>query len=601
MKTRLRFTVMAIVIAILATVLFSLTVFGEGTAEITPVEDVYTVENAEQLIWLFENLGSKAVPGSITIKLANDIDVDGKLPMTQKTFTGLFDGNGKTISGISNPLFLQFNGTAKNLTIRGKIDATAEQGTEKTPKSASFALNTFEATLTNIVSYVDINVKEDVFYAGGLVGTALSKGSFIGCEYHGEMTVVFGKEFGAIGGILAYYRPDGATVLFDHCYFGGKIAVTGGAASTKLAIGGILGQSASATASLKDCVSNGTITSAITAGEDYVGGIFGISETNQNAIEFCSNKSNITAVKHAGGMIGMIKANTKIISCTNHGDVSGANVGEFCGSGKGYTFTAFTSYDFSKADNKICSTDFSSNASYTSESVKLESSFSLGDVAYEKYNVCTIEKESGRLIHTLKTIKMFEAFVSTRDDGDTQAFRFVILTNFTCQANSITVSVKFKDYAGKVIKTYNGKLAPENSDLTLYSSVAASGENYFAEEGFAIFGCVITDVPVGAWGSAELTVTDTENGAEYLEPVEITGYKEYLQMTSLPDLSVLGDVSGAYNCGPGLMSDQAGTTEEDSFMKVITNTSKEKLEAYVNSLSDAGFTFVSKTTLDGDD
>ena len=175
MKTRLRFTVMAIVIAILATVLFSLTVFGEGTAEITPVEDVYTVENAEQLIWLFENLGSKAVPGSITIKLANDIDVDGKLPMTQKTFTGLFDGNGKTISGISNPLFLQFNGTAKNLTIRGKIDATAEQGTEKTPKSASFALNTFEATLTNIVSYVDINVKEDVFYAGGLVGTALSR------------------------------------------------------------------------------------------------------------------------------------------------------------------------------------------------------------------------------------------------------------------------------------------------------------------------------------------------------------------------------------------------------------------------------------------
>ncbi|MBO7740367.1 MAG: hypothetical protein J6S34_02485, partial [Clostridia bacterium] len=561
MKKYLRIAVVTGFVVMLVAMLLSLTVFGEGTAEITPVKNVYTVENAEQMIWLFENLGTNVVPGSITIKLANDIDVDDKLPMVQKTFTGVFDGNGKTISGISNPLFMQFNGTAKNLTLRGKIERTVEQSGEKTPKAASFALNTFEATLTNVISYVDIKANVNVAYAGGLVGSAFSKGSFIGCEYHGEMTMEWGQKSGAVGGILAYYRPDGVTVSFDDCYFGGKIAVTGGIAESKLAIGGILGKNASAVASLKDCASNGTITSAITAGEDYVGGIFGISETNQNTIEFCSNKSNITAVKHAGGIIGMIKANTKIISCTNHGDMTAENVGEFCGSGKGYTLTVFTSYDFSKADNKICSTDFTSNASYTSEAVKLEKTFTLGNLEYEVYNVCTIEKESGRLIHKLKTTKMFEAFVSTRDDGDTQAFRFVILTNGTCKAKSITVSVKFKDYGGTVFKTYTGKLASENSDLTLYSSVAASGENYFAEEGFAIFGCVITDVPVGAWGAIELTVTDTENGTEYLEPVEIAGYKEYLKITSLPDLSVLGDVSGVYNCGPGLMSDQGGYTE----------------------------------------
>jgi len=601
MKRYLRLVVAATVVAILATVLLSLTVFGASTATVTPVENVYTAENADQLIWLFENIGAGGVPLSATIKLANDVDVDGKLPMVKKAFTGVFDGNGKTISGISNPLFSQFNGTAKILTLRGKIDATAEQGSEKAPKTASFALNTFEATLTNIASYVDITVKEDVFHAGGLVGSALGKGSFTDCEYHGEIKMAWGKDVGAVGGILAFYKPDGRTVVFDGCYFGGKITVEGGEANKKIAIGGIFGQNASASASFIDCVSNGTITSAITAGEDYVGGIFGISETNQNSIDFCSNKSNITAVKNAGGIIGAIKSNTKIISCTNHGDMKAENVGEFCGSGKGYTFTTFTSYDFSKADNKICSTDFVSNNSYTSDAVKLEKTFTLGDVEYEVYNVCTIEKESGLLIHTLKTVKMFEAFVSTRDDGNTQAFRFVILTNFTCPSNHLTVTVTFRDYGDEVIKKYTGKLAPENSDLTLYSSVAASGENYFADEGFAIFGCVITDVPVGAWGSAELTVTDTENGTEYLEPVEITGYKEYLKMTSIPDLSVLGDVSSTYNCGPGLMSDQAGNTTEDSFMKVVSNTTKEKFEAYVNNLSKAGFTFVSKTTADGDD
>ena len=591
---------MAVAVAILAMLLLSVTVFGASTASVTPVDDVYTAENAEELIWLFEHIGT-SVPVSAKIKLANDVDVDGKLPMVKKSFTGVFDGNGKTISGISNPLFLNFNGTAKNLTLRGKIDTTAEQGTDKQPKAASFALNAYQATLTNVVSYVDLDVKSDVWYVGGIVGSALGKGTFENCAYYGECKVDWGQANGAVGGILGFYKPEGLTLLVNRCYFGGKIEVTGGANNTKILVGGILGQSASASAALRDCVSNGTITSSVAAGDDFVGGIFGISQTNQNTIEFCSNKSTVTAVKNAGGILGGVAANSKITSCTNHGDVKAANVGEFCGSGKGYTFTCFSSYDFSEADNKICSTDFVSNSSFTSKDVSLERTFTLGNLEYEVYNVGTIEKETGRLIHTLKTTKMFEAFVSVRDDGATEAFRFVIATNGTCQSSSITLSVKFKDYGNKVLKTYTGKLAPQNSDLTLYSSVAASGENYFAAEGFALFGCVITDVPKGVWGEVELTVTDTANGTEYLEPVKIDGYKEYLKIESLPDLSALGTVSEAYNCGPGLMSDQGGYTEEDSFLKVISNTSKEKFEKYVEGLSAAGFTFVSKTTFDGDD
>ena len=49
------------------------------------------------------------------------------------------------------------------------------------------------------------------------------------------------------------------------------------------------------------------------------------------------------------------------------------------------------------------------------------------------------------------------------------------------------------------------------------------------------------------------------------------------------------------------MSDKEGTTEEDTYMTVISDTSKEKFEAYVKGLEAAGFTFISKNTLDGDD
>ena len=590
-------------IAALAITVLSLTVFGEtrAAATVTPENGVYTVENAEQFIWVFGNIGTTSVPATATVKLANDIDVKGNFPMVKKTFAGVLDGNGKTVSGITAPLFAQFNGMVKDLTLRGKIDETPSQLNEKTPKTASFALNTYGATLTNVVSYVDIDVKEDVNYAGGLVGVALSKGTFVGCEYHGEMKMAWGKDVGAVGGILAYYRPDGVTISFEDCSFGGKITVSGGANNSKIAIGGILGQNGSAVALFKDCLSNGTITSSVTAGEDFVGGIFGISETNQNSIEYCANKSNITAVKNAGGIIGGITANSKILHCTNVGNIVAQNAGEFCGIGKGATFTCFSSYDFSPANNKLCSTDFVSNSSYASDAVKLENTFTLGNTEYEVYNVGTIEKATGRLIHTLTTTKMFEAYVSVRDDGDTEAFRFVIVTNCSCGADSVTVSVKFKDYGGQVIKSYSGVASANSNDLFLYAAVAAGGENYFAAEGNALLGCVITEVPVGAWGTVELTVTDTETGAEYLTPVMLDGYKEYLQMSTLPDMSSLGTVSEVYNCGPGLMSDQAGPTDENSFMKVISNTTKEKLEAYVASLEKAGFTFVSKTTFDGDD
>ena len=100
----MRLAVVAIVIATLAIAALSLSVFGESEP-VTPVNGVFTVENAEQLIWVFENLGTNTVPGTSTIKLTNDINVEGKLPMVKKALTGVFDGNGKTISGISNPSF----------------------------------------------------------------------------------------------------------------------------------------------------------------------------------------------------------------------------------------------------------------------------------------------------------------------------------------------------------------------------------------------------------------------------------------------------------------------------------------------------------------
>ena len=591
----MRLALVVALVAILAITALSFTVFGETNAgAITSEDGVLKVENAEQLISLFEN--PSTLPASGTIRLMNDIDVDGKLVTLQKKFIGVIEGNGKTISGLTAPIFKQFCGTVSDLTLRGTINAA-----DASDRAASFALNVADATFTNLVSYVDITVKGANLYAGGLVGYAEGKNSFVGCEYHGEIKAEWTENAAAVGGIVGYVNPNGKKNVFEDDFFGGKLTVSGGVANKNIAVGGILGQCAQGAVSLTNCASVGAITSTVTTGVDYAGGILGINDSVQTSVEYCANKSNITAVKNAGGIFGGITVASKVMNCTNFGEIVAAMAGEFCGNGKGVNLSCFSSYDFSKANNKLCGTDFTSNSCYASDAVTLEKTFTLGTIEYETYNVCTVEKATGLLIQPLKTHKMFEAFVSIREDGDKQALRFVVLTNMTCTSTSVTVSVKFKDYGENVIKSYTGKLGGADSDLTAYAAVTAGGENYFATEGCAIFGCVITDVPIGAWNEAELTIVDTASGAVYLEPVKLDGYKEHLTMDSLPDLSVMGTVSGVYNCGPGLASDKEGVTEEDSYMTVVSSTTKEKFEAYVKALPDAGFSFISKTTLDGDD
>lgn len=570
-----------------------------ATVSVKPVDGVYTVENIAQLGWVFISIENGTVPASATVKLAKDIDTEGKLPMLTTTFTGVFDGNGKTLSGITKTLFLQFNGTLNNLTLRGEIDATAESNTEIARKTASFALNASNATVTGLVSYMNLKSKVGNINAGGLFGYIKGKNAFTDCRYYGEYEVEWIGDDAGIGGIVGWSNPSGSSITFDNCYFGGKITVTGGVNGRSAWIGGILGNESQAGISMRNCISEGEIASLITDGTDCVGGILGISRSETNVIEFCVNKGSVTALVNAGGIVGAITENEDIVSSANHGEIKAANVGGLCGSGSG-VLTAVLSVDLS-ATGKLCSTDAEAINSFVSNEIKFENTFNLGGIEYDKYDRCTVVKATGIPVATLSTEAMFEAFVSLRQNDAKQAVRFIILTNCQFDTSSFTVSIKFKDFDARVIKTYEGKLSTKNSDLTLYKAVSAGGENYFAAPGFALFGCVITDIPVGIWGSAELTVTDTAKGTVYLEPVEVEGKAEPLTMESLPDLSVIGNVSAVYNCGPGLMSDRTDFTEEDSYMTVITSTNADKLKAYVDTLPEYGFRFESKTTVDGDD
>lgn len=101
---------------------------------------------------------------------------------------------------------------------------------------------------------------------------------------------------------------------------------------------------------------------------------------------------------------------------------------------------------------------------------------------------------------------------------------------------------------------------------------------------------------------------ENENDNNIFNGTEQTGSSQMLTAAQVGDVTVIplegllnypDGVAGAlYNCGPGLVNDQPATTDEDSKMVVISSTSKDSLNTYVQQLIDAGFTKISESEVD---
>ncbi len=574
-------------------------------ASVTPVGGVYTVGSKAQLLWLWNEMKAGRIETSIAIRLSADIDTAGELSLFTPTFTGTIDGAGKTLSGLKEPLFTQFNGSVKNLTLRGDIEYAANAAAFDTVrKAASFALNAESATFERVVSYVNITTTSRDLNAGGLVGYTRAGVSFIDCKYMGTYTVHWTGDGAGIGGIAGWSNSSGGATVFDGCEFGGAILLDGGASGKSAWVGGILGNLTNATVTIKNCYATGRITSSITAGTDYVGGILGISQNGSTTLEYCANKATLAAKNNAGGILGGMSDSLTLSSCANYKKPEAATVGAIAGNAGGKNLRLVSCIDACEGSGlKYCGTSASVSNCYTSaELKKLSDSVTVGGVAYTRYNAGFVRKDSGIPAPSLTTSDMFKAYISLKDNGDTHAMRFVILSNYRkVKASSVTLSIVFKDEAGKTVRTWEGVLAVEHSDLTLYAALTADGESYFAGGNNALFGLVIDDIPNHAWDSVELSIRDTEEGAVYLSPVSFEVSDVKLSLSQLPDYSDLGQVSTyLYNAGPGLASDRIGTTAEDSYMAVISDTTAAKLASYVKKLESAGFEKLSQITIDGD-
>ena len=189
----------------------------------------YTVTSAEGLMNVAELVnGGKT---DINITLDTDLDLTGKewtpIGNYEKQYTGTFDGNGKTIKGLT------FNQPETNNV--GLIGNLGENGMVQDVK----------------LDKVNIKANNNV---GGIVGTNKG-GSIIGCSVSGDISGVR-----QVGGVMGWFTGNGIATA---CYHVGSV-------SGSEYVGGVAGNSSYG--SLTACYHVGNVT-----GSQYVGGVTGIA------------------------------------------------------------------------------------------------------------------------------------------------------------------------------------------------------------------------------------------------------------------------------------------------------------------------------------
>ena len=245
---------------------------------------------------------------------------------TGDSYTGIFNGNGKTISNVKNSLFGVVTGTVKNVKLVAGIDNTESDSVGAVARILA------GGTISDVTVSGSVIGENAV---GGVVGRVLAAGTVSNCTNSATVESTSGSD--AAGGIVgkAYYTVTGKEMNIIGCKNTGTI-------NGKYAAGGIVGFSA---ANVKNCENSGEITMTGT-NASAVGGIIG-EQTNYGTISGNKNTANITvngsANVNVGGIIGWIRyqnnaaayANNMTIAVTNNENSGNISSGTSTGLGTG--------------------------------------------------------------------------------------------------------------------------------------------------------------------------------------------------------------------------------------------------------------------------
>jgi uncharacterized repeat protein (TIGR02543 family) len=330
--------------------------------------DYIEIYTAEDLIAINNDLGA-------SYRLKNDIDLGGVewIPLGNNLtpFTGIFDGQWYTISGINITtsqtyigLFGYNEGTLKNIVL-DQLTINVTGAVEQNLYGAGLVgyNKGLIDDITNLTGNIYIKARGGAnAYVGGIVGY---QNTSIELSYLHNDFMIEGDLATSVGGLVG----EGFTTTISGSYNSGAVSgsylvgglvgygdtatisssYNSGAVSGSAQVGGLVGYGNTTTIS-------GSYNSGSVSGGFYVGGLvgYGGSRGTTTTISSSYNSGSVSGSYYVGGLVGF-GSYTTIISSYNSGSVSGSDqVGGLVG--YGYTITISSSYNsgaVSGSDNYV--------------------------------------------------------------------------------------------------------------------------------------------------------------------------------------------------------------------------------------------------------
>ena len=323
-------------------------------------QNPYEISTATQLKAINNNL-------SACYKLTANIDLNGEdfTPLGNAesgTFSGIFDGNGFTISNLNvfsgkfAGLFGCNEGTIKNV----KLSGIYVYGTRYI--GGVVGQNTTLGSVFNCsVSSGDIEADDGInkIYAGGIIG--YNEGFVEGTFSNNANLKINNESSSAVaGGIIGQNNSAYSLTITNS-------KNTGNVSSPSSGSGGFVGSNNSGDLTITDCTNSGNVSAAY-----YSGGFVGYNNSGTLTITDCTNTGNVSSSdysyldSYSGGFVAHNDSGTLTITdCTNAGNVSSDSDSDYSYSGGfvGYNSGDLTITDCTNSGNVSSSSSFSSSSS----------------------------------------------------------------------------------------------------------------------------------------------------------------------------------------------------------------------------------------------
>lgn len=273
--------------------------------------DVYTVSSGTQLAEIAEMVNAGNDFSGKTVMLEKAIDLSSyenwtPIGTAEAAFAGTFDGNGKSIAGLSvtdgtggyKGLFGNNAGTIENLIVSGSIGSeNAFVGGADYYGVIAYNTGDVFGVISGLSVYPGTG---DTYSVGGVVGCN-DGGNVSCCGFDGTIASDTAKNVFRAGGIVGYQK----TGTVEYCYNHGDVEAWN-YKNANWGTGGIVGSMDGG--SISYCYSTGTIRNGKgdsgTGGKNGTGGIAGgIAEGN---VDHCYAAGDVYGPNRAGVLIGKV-------------------------------------------------------------------------------------------------------------------------------------------------------------------------------------------------------------------------------------------------------------------------------------------------------